>query len=611
MIRGRIRQGVTTGSGENKLSVHAFLRYLDHHGRAILVLLTLFFLGIETSYAVNRPLSIDEFNGAWSVAQLATRTPYVDFEPYKPVLGYYVQLAFLCLGRDTWHGYLAVRLGMVYLTGTVLLLGGLRLQRIFRPGAVCLAFALMVVMTSLLEWAIEVRLDMLTALFGFVSLILLLNRRIALAGTLAGLSFLISQKGTMYALAGGIALLGNLVTHREPRWGRDVLRYGTCVVLPIGLYVLYWSLIASFPNVCGRLFAEPTQLRALTTRPGGSATAYITFWMHTLTCNPLFYLCALWALGNLLALGRRQSPLETLLLFYGGTVLAIMMSLAQPWLSSFVLLVPTLFVLQAYLFSYESGRTGSLLFRWAFWLAYGLYGLLLPLSHVPIVAQADPGVQRQTLELTEALLGPGDRYFAGFHFLCWGDTNAHSLSVVDPNGAPPTQSLTQAEVGQILERLKQEPIRLLIYTGKIHAYELDKTQANRTSADRLQAEVPYLIRRHLYRNYAPLWSNVWIYAPQVMPSDTDVDLLFTDVYFIETERPTSVLIDGQTYAPGATVQLRRGRHSIATASRVRLKLRETKVNHLLNPNYREPRWFFWPGDFIFPPPAGRGVWVDD
>jgi hypothetical protein len=46
-----------------------------------------------------------------------------------------------------------------------------------------------------------------TALFGFVSLLLLLNRRVALGGLIAGVGFLISQKGAMYALAGGFALL--------------------------------------------------------------------------------------------------------------------------------------------------------------------------------------------------------------------------------------------------------------------------------------------------------------------------------------------------------------------------------------------------------------------
>ena len=155
-----------------------------------------------------------------------------------------------------------------------------------------------------------------------------------------------------------------------------MLRYGVCVVLPIGLYVLYWSLIASFPNVCWRLFGEPTQLRALTTPACDSANVRVTFWMETLTCNPFFYLCALWALGNLFTLGGRRSPIETLLLFYGGTVLAIMLSLAQPWPSSFVLIVPTLFVLQAYLFSSESGA------HWKSVLSVGLLARLRALRAV-------------------------------------------------------------------------------------------------------------------------------------------------------------------------------------------------------------------------------------
>ena len=371
--------------------MEAFVRFLDQRDRAILVLLTLFFLGIETGYAVNRPLSVDEFNGAWSVAQLATRTPYVDFEPYKPVLGYYVQLALLCLGRDTWHGYLAVRLGMVCLTGAVLLLGGLRLQRIFRPGAVCLAFALVIVMTSLLEWAIEVRLDMLTALFGFVSLILLLNRRAGLAGTLAGLSFLISQKGTMYALAGGVASLGCLATQRDRRWVRDVLVYGVCVVLPISLYVLYWSLVASLAKVWGPMFAQATQLRALTTPLHSRASLYQTFWTETLTRNPFFYMCAIGAIGSLLALRRTRNHRQTMLLFYGGTVGAVMLSVRQPWPYSFVLLVPTAFVLQAELFSHELERPEGLLRQRVFWLAYGFIGLAMPLSELPIVTALTRG----------------------------------------------------------------------------------------------------------------------------------------------------------------------------------------------------------------------------
>ena len=209
------------------------------------------------------------------------------------------------------------------------------------------------------------------------------------------------------------------------------------------------------------------------------------------------------------------------------------------------------------------------------------------------MTQADTGPQRHALALTEALLGPEDRYFAGFQFLYWGDANTHSLSTVDLNSAPPTQSLTSAQVADILEGLQKEPIRVLLYTFKI------------------DADVPMPIRKHLYRNYAPFWGNVWIYAPQVRPSDSEVNLLFTDDYSIEMDRPQTVLIDGQSYAPGATLALKRGRHTIATPTRLRLKLRAAKVDHLLDSACREPFNFFWPSRGFMPYPANRGVWVDD
>ncbi len=573
--------------------MHELFLLLDHRSRLILSVLTLFFLSLESYYAVYRPLSIDEFNGAWSVAQLATGVPYVDYQPYKPVLGYSIQLALQRLAPDTWSGFLAVRLGMVYLTGGILFLGALWLRRVFRPGAVCLAYALMIVMTSLVEWAIEVRLDMLTALVGFVSLLLLLNRRIALAGAVAGLSFLISQKGTMYALAGGIALLVTLATQRDRRGMRDVLVYGVCVVLPIGLYVLYWSQIASFRSVCRPTFAQETQLHAITTSPYALHNIFELAWTETLKRNLFFYLCAFWAFCSLIALGRKRTRCENLLLFYGGTVVGVMLSLAQPWPYCFVLLVPTIFVLHVDLFDRVLERPWGLLSLGVFLCCYGLYGLLWPLSILPVVAQDDTGPQRQTIELTEALLEPEDRYFAGFNLLYRRDALARALSETDENGAHPTHEQTADQTAEILRRLQEEPIRLLI-----HNFKIDE-------------EVPAPIRRHLYRTYAPLWSNVWIYAPQVRPPGLEVNLLFTDAYTLEMKGQHPVMIDGLTYAPGATVELLRGRHTVVTSADLRLKLRAARADHLLKPAYREPTLFFWPRKGVAPRRVSQGVWMHD
>jgi hypothetical protein len=573
--------------------MNKFLSFLERRSGSVLVSLTLLFLAIECFYAIHRPLSIDEFNGAGSVAQVGDGVAYRDFQPYKPVLGYYLQLGLMRLAPDTWSGFLAIRLGMAFLSGAVLFLGAVWLRRLFRPEAVCLAYALLVVMTSLVEWGIEIRLDMLTALFGFASLLLLLNRRIALAGVVVGLGFLISQKGAMHALAGGIGLLGCLIVQRDRRWWRDLLVYGTCVVLPIGLYVLYWGLIASFPQVCSCVFAQQTQIHSLIRPAHNVESLYRQFWLETLLCNPLFYAYGLWALGGLLYLGRTQQPRDTLLLFYGATVVLVMLSVRQPWPYSFVIVIPTLFVLVVSLFSRELARPESVLRRPILWLCFAVLGLYLPLTRLPVVARDNAGEQKQTVELTEALLQPGDRYFAGFWFLPNSALHEQALGQFETNGVHPIQEWTAAEIAAIQSRFVEEPIRVVVFSLKVD-------------------ELPEALRKHVYRNYAPFWANVWIYAPQVRPADAEVHLLFTDSYVIETEKPDFVRVDGQTYASGTTVKLERGRHSIETPVRLRLKQRPANVEHLLNPAYRQPTRLIWPDlEKPAPPQAATGLWVDD
>jgi hypothetical protein len=191
------------------------------------------------------------------------------------------------------------------------------------------------------------------------------------------------------------------------------------------------------------------------------------------------------------------------------------------------------------------------------------------------------------------LLQPGDRYFAGFQVLYRGNPHETALGMVDTNTARPVHGLTAAEHAEILERFKEEPIRFVIYTTVI------------------DDGVPEPIKKHLFRNYAPFWANIWIYAPQCKPDDSQVRLLFTADYVIDTQKPGQVVIDGRSYLPGQTVALEQGYHTIDTPVRFRLRLQPPHVEHLLNPAYREPIAFFWP----YMGPAAEhvryGVWVDD
>src|SRR5262249_44226092 len=271
-----------------------------------------------------------------------------------------------------------------------------------------------------------------------------------------------------------------------------------------------------------------------------------------------------------------RSPLETMLLLYGAAVAFITLNIRQPWPYMFVLLAPTAFVLHAYLFSRALADPAGWMRRPVAWTAYVTLGLLWPLSQVPVVARAAPGAQRQTFELAQALLRPGERYFAGFQFLPRLDAHDHTLGMVDTNTAHPVHALSPAEHAAILERFREEPIRFLVYTPVI------------------DDGVPPPIRDHLFRNYAPFWGNVWLYAPQCRPADSEVNLLFPGRYTVETERPGEVRVDGRAVACGDTVELARGRHAIRTSVRCRLRLQPEGVDYLLDPAHRDAAPLFWP-----------------
>ena len=87
---------------------------------------------------------------------------------------------------------------------------------------------------------------------------------------------------------------------------------------------------------------------------------------------------------------------------------------------------------------------------------------MAPFSRGRSWRRVTPAPQRQTIELAEALLGPEDRYFAGFQILYRRDANARALSeLTRPVLIPPTRANSGSDGGNPGRRLQEEPIRLL------------------------------------------------------------------------------------------------------------------------------------------------------
>ncbi|HMI92360.1 MAG TPA: hypothetical protein VK509_13385, partial [Polyangiales bacterium] len=384
------------------------------------------FFWLQVRYCRQLPLVMDELQGAGAVYQLRNLVPYVDFTPYKNVVGYYMQLPFMLLYRDPWSQMLAVKIGMAGMTALVLFGCGCALARVIRADAVVLATALLLAMSTFLERAAELRVDMLTSLAGLVSMVLLLSRRYAWAGFACGLSFLISQKGVYFFAAGAFALLGRGLFLERDQWRwRDAMLFGGTTLAMVGVYLLAFGALGSFDAVTEMALAKPAQIAL--------ADDYKNlgrFWLTTLQRNPYFYSLAILGIGGALERAKRsQSELDWMIFAYAGAVLLLCIGHKQPWPYFFVLLLPTLWVPIARTIEQLSPRGG------VFWAAYLLFGLLYPLyTRVPVVLARDSGHQRYTVELAQRLLKKGDTYLAGTNMVYTREQSPDTLAWLDkPN----------------------------------------------------------------------------------------------------------------------------------------------------------------------------------
>jgi hypothetical protein len=528
----------------------------------------IFYGVVAALYAFSQPLVMDEFQGAAVVSWLRTQLPYRDFAPYKTVLGYYVELLPLELGGDLWSSLVAVKLFLVITNAAALGAVALRLTRIYRPAAVVLATWLLAVMSTFVERSGELRVDMLTAVCGWFSLLALLERRALLAGALAGTSFLVSQKGVYFAVAAAGALAWEVVAARASRESlRAALALGAGMLIPLSLYVAVWSALSSPGAVLEATFLAHRAIAL------DELYEIRHFWFQTWLRNPYFWAVALLGL-SLLYQRRSAGPAgyrDRILWAYGALLLALCLWHKQPWPYFFVLLIPTLYVLCAVFFDAELARSGrpSALFV----AAYLVLGMAWPLVRVPRVLERSNAFQREQVRLAEQLLGPQDTYLAGVEMVY---TRRQSLSELRWLDAPHLQALnrqSEDELGVLEARLREGPPKLLIWDYRL-------------------AGLPARLRSALEADWLPFHGNLRLYAPRQSAGSRELRLAYPGAYRLLAPREARVVIDGAAVQPGQPVFLGAGRHQTTSDVEFRLAWLPAPGALAADPAFREPRPLF-------------------
>jgi hypothetical protein len=498
------------------------------------------------------PLVMDEFAGADQVNQFRAGVPYRDFMPYKTVLGYYAQLPVLTLVADPWLAMLLVKGQMAVFTATGVALAAIRLRRLFGAEQVLLGVALLFANSTFIERSAELRVDMLTALVGLASLVLLLERKVVTAGVLAGVSVLVSQKGAFYVLSGALVLVIQWAGQMRNRPALlDGLRWGAAATVPLVVYAVVFGAFADFERVFGKVAVSPA--------PIAFQDIYDIrrYWQQTLERNPTFYALGALALG---ALGWRRarhgaSWAFDVLAIYALTLTALCAWHKQPWPYFFVLYLPTLAVLLMAGLSVLTDRLMAMgeLVRPAIWSGVALLvllGVIWPLAaRVPVVLARDSSVQRQTLAAARSLLGERDVYFAGTQLL-WTHRHVPGMTWLDVRRL----AAVEANPALALDGLSQFPPKVVIHT---HRFE----------------KLPDVARQWFAVDYLHVGGNLFVYSAELTTDAEMIDLRFAGRYRLAEPAPDSApVIDGVPLAAGELRELSAGPHTVRSTVPARIVL---------------------------------------
>lgn len=517
-------------------------------GRLLLGLLALY-LALQTVYVLRKPLVMDEFQGMRTLHRLRQERAFRDFQPYKTIGGYLLQLPALLIVEQLWSeaddrvwpGLLAVKLWTALLLAAGLGWAAVRLRRQLGAGRALLALALLLSHSTWLERSGDLRVDALTGLVALFGLLSLLEGRLLAATLWTAAAFMVSQKGALHVAALAAALL----TRPTGSW-RPLLRCAAAALALLAAYLGALVLAGADPQ---RVLAATFGRYLAGALDAGIYPEARGFWWQVLSRNPGFHALALVAWIRLWRwppqTAGRALPAPAAARALAAYALALSGAYAlypQPWPYGFVIWLPTLAVVIAW----GVGPWGRRAWCWAL-----LAVALIPAALRPLrVLSRDNSYQREVVRLAAIALderGP-HCYLAGLE-LVWNHRQHGRLGWLDR----PT-----------LLRLRDNPDLVEAAFRELD----DSPPIVAISGPRLRSLGPPF-PEYLADHYAHVWGSLMLYAPRSFGPWVKVHHA---ARYRVLEATPGARLAGAPVRGGQVIEVAAGRHAVAGRLRLVLEL---------------------------------------
>lgn len=590
---------------------------------ASLIALSLSYLLFQLFFIPHEILASDELWFAQHIFQYTQKTPYLDFLPYKGVIGYYL----LSIPLYFSHAVLTPLFYMkeeIALLNTFFICGiGIWARKFFNPKAVLLTLTLIIINQLFLIYSTELRVDMLATWFGLISLLLILSNRTILSGIILGTSFLISQKAFWFLIATNAALgaHGLFITRSKQEW-HSLLKFNAGVFITLAVYVMYWGCISSFSTVFQSLFYEAYTQSKIT----WYSSIHFQCWQAILLSGPLLFFLFPFASLSLSTPAEKPALYEKhLIIFvYSGILLLFIAHYQQAFPYNSIFCLPAFFISYAYFFSWLLGMnhditlatTNKRLYFWliifcslfpvsltlsfglpviylsiallpllialiiafplniyktAFtnivWITLVFTGIIYPLFTVSRLAlQANGRYQFAMVRLSSEILADNGDYFAGTPILYDKTQSIAGLkNLIGPAVAylyHPTKEIVPLLLPSL--NIDQRTPQQIISDLTINPVKLYVNNYR-------IIELPRSIRRFLAAQYLPYWGSIYIYAPQISEIQHTFSVKYAGKYQVIIPMITRIKIDNHVINPNAIITLTTRTHTTKSSMPYRLK----------------------------------------
>ena len=178
-----------------------------------ILLICLSYFIFECFFIPFEVLSADEFVFARHIYEYTFHIPYLDFQPYKSVIGHYLLVIPLFFSHTLFEPIFYIKEEIALLNTACIALTCYWGATLFDKRAVLLTMLALLANHYFLIYSTDLRVDMLTSWCCLFSLLAIGQARLTLGGLLLGLAFLISQKAMWYVIAiNGSMLMCNPTT---------------------------------------------------------------------------------------------------------------------------------------------------------------------------------------------------------------------------------------------------------------------------------------------------------------------------------------------------------------------------------------------------------------